>query len=68
MKNKIIYLFILLFSINLLSAAGNNKCICPKDANCKSSKQEDCIDTDKAGSGKISNYDFSNPSLFLLNI
>lgn len=68
MKSKVIYLFVFIFSVSLFSAARKYKCICTNVAVCNQLKKEKCIEAEKPESQKTSHYDFSNPSLFLLNI
>jgi len=67
MKNKTIYLFILVFSISLLSAARKNKSICGKYATCtEAGKQDHKIQ--KPVTEKEEGAEIMLPSIFLLNI
>ena len=65
MKNKIIYLFILIFSVSLLSSAKKINGTCDKVSSCN---QQKCCETKEAEANEESELSFPSLGLFLINI
>ena len=68
MKNKIIYVFMLIFSISMISSAKKIQGTCNRAAACTKLQIEKCKETKKTEAVKETEFDFPSLGLFLLNI
>lgn len=68
MKNKLIYVFILIFSISMISSAKKIQGTCSRASACTNLQTEKCKETKKTEAAKETDFDFPSLGLFLFNI
>jgi len=68
MKNKIIYLFLLIFSASLISSAKKVQRTCDKISACTQQEIKECKETKKTEADKEADYDLPSLGLFFFNI
>jgi hypothetical protein len=68
MKNKIIYVFILIFSISLISSAKKVQGTCNRASACTKLKMEKCKETKKTEAATEPEFDLPSLGLFFFNI
>ena len=68
MKNKIIYLFLLIFSASLISSAKKVQGNCNKLSACTEQKIKECKEPTKSEADKEAEYNLPSLGLFFFNI
>ena len=68
MKNKIIYLFLLIFSASLISSAKKVQGNCNKVSACPQQKIRECKEAKKTEADKETDYNLPSLGLFFFNI
>ena len=68
MKNIIIYLLILIFSISIISAARKNQKNCDKASVCNQLNNQKCNEGKKAEADKKAEFELAPLGLFFFNI
>lgn len=68
MKNKIIYLFLLIFSASLISSAKKVQGNCKKLSACTQQKIREFEETKKTGADNETDYNLPSLGLFFFNI
>ena len=68
MKNKIIYVFMLIFSVSMISSAKKIQGTCNRASACTKLQLEKCKETKKTEAAKETEFDFPSLGLFFFNI
>lgn len=68
MKNKLIYVFILIFSVSMISSAKKIQGTCNRVSACTKRSMEKCKETKKTEANKESEFDLPSLGLFFFNI
>ena len=68
MKNKIIYVFILIFSVSLITSAKKIQGTCNRASVCTNMQTEKSKDTRKTEAAKETEFDLPSLGLFFFNI
>jgi hypothetical protein len=68
MKNKIIYVFILIFSVSMISSAKKIQGTCNRASTCTNLNMEKCKETKKTEAANETEFNLPSLGLFFFNI
>ncbi|HET6769017.1 MAG TPA: hypothetical protein VFH08_16510 [Chitinophagaceae bacterium] len=68
MKNKLIYVFILFFSVSMISSAKKIQGTCNRSSACTKLNMEKCKETKKTEAANEAEFNFPSLGLFFFNI